>query len=294
MKQVRTNVLLVGMVVLLFAFWVLSGCGQKKVETSQTPTVVGQTSSSGSPTAPQAPNSSPTPIAESKSNPSSKPPTEPTMHEAAPEPEPVIDSTPSKLMPILMGEDFNGIMAAMGREPDQTYPGIDSDSYIGWTYENYMPSHSICFLFSQKDKKVMSAMWTLSNESRYSDYYSNPTKPEIIIPKKIWDSDPEGIYRSDKNTIVVYWKYNGDCYLAHLADSKRQLVETITGINSDTGLKYQKDRMTAATQDFRACDNVLSFGYIKGYQRFFWDQPGYGVSGHFSVSYWRSMTFYPE
>lgn len=296
-KQVRT---FVGVVVLLFAFGFLIGCGQKKVETSQTPTVVDQASPGGLPTTPQTPNSSPTPIAEAASNPSSKPsvsptlskpPTESTVHEAAPEP--VIDSTPSSLIPILIGEDFNGVMAAMGREPDETFYGYDYSDYRGWTYRNYTSNHSLHFMFDREDKRVKSAMWFFSNGLKQELRYSNPTKPENIIPKDIWDSDPEGIYMSNENTIVVYWKYNHDSYLAQLADSKRTLIVVTTGMNDD-GLKYSKTSLAQEAQDFRACDNLIAFAYVKGYKRFFYEHPGFGISGELIFSYDKEIVFYPE
>ena len=128
-KQVRMPVLFVGLIVLVVVgVNFVEYYNRYKVDNNPAPTVA------------QVPGSSPTPIAEATSNPSSKPsasPTtpkpsaEPTMHESAPEPEPVIDSTPSSLIPILMGEDYKGVAAAMHRDPDETYPGVDYASYNG-------------------------------------------------------------------------------------------------------------------------------------------------------------------
>lgn len=171
-------------------------------------------------------------------------------------------------VPILLGQDFDGITKIMKRLPDSTL----MDWTTLWTFRNYPFEGSGLSCGFDKDKKVNTGLWYLMDKygnNSSSVYYKPPTipfSPSQIVPKEIWAQEPTVIYRTSNakdRSIVTLWQIAGNTYLAVLANPDKVLYRDVVSIN-ENGQLNTKYVLTDDGKNFRLCNKITVFGCYSG------------------------------
>lgn len=166
----------------------------------------------------------------------------------------------------LIGLDFKGVLARMGRQPNKTWNGSSSVvSYctLGWGYNgNPLIGYNTTIHFEHYRNLGDGETFKIVH---YVDVACQDKKlavpPQKIVPVAILASEPQQIlwWGDGNNTcIAVIWLRDGCTYCLGLYDSHQAVVEQRQVLN-DQGLFETRVYLTAAGRNFRNCNRSLFF-----------------------------------
>lgn len=163
----------------------------------------------------------------------------------------------------LIGLDFNGVIARMGRQPDGTWEnngGIVSTVVLGWLYENKpLPGYLLVMHFDHYDNlgcnetlKIIHTVCIIYQDIKQA------VPPQKIVSADVLDSKPQMILLNGPNSITIVWFIDGMTYALGVTDTNRKLFENKKAINSK-GILTNKCFLTAAGKNFRSCNRTEFF-----------------------------------
>jgi len=166
----------------------------------------------------------------------------------------------------LIGLDFKGVVARMGKQPDNTGKGASSvTSYctLIWGYKsNPLSVYSTSIHFEHYNNLGAGETFKITH---YVDVVCNNLKlavpPQRIVPAHILSSEPKQIVwcmEGNVDCIAVIWVKDGHTYCLGLSDTTHKVVERRQVLN-DQGVYETRMYLTAAGKSFRNCNRSLFF-----------------------------------
>ena len=213
------------------------------------------------------------------STPSPQRSTTPSVQTPKPEPE-------KSAIPDLIGKDYDGVVALMGRQPDWTghdTPGGNlAYEWMRWRYDKTpFPGYKTEIHFEQfpphpVTKSFKTVHWiivSLAQDEFDGDNSQSFAKVRDVVPAKVLNEQPLGIYigwpgGASKVCVVVIWHLNGWTYCLEAADSSRVPWQEERKVDSN-GQLMAITSLTEQAKEFRDFDRVWTFYQIDSQPKMF-------------------------
>lgn len=197
-------------------------------------------------------------------------------------------TTTTNFFPSLLGAGFKEVRDKISK-PDSIG---GTEKKRNWICKDFGAGGSETKLVFNNEK-LNRAIWQININSDVSIL-----RPEELIPPEIWQQKPLTIgwtypVMPGRKSITLRWKMGDskDNYFAEVGNSGQPVIEEPEDIDKH-GNKIVGIRLTDAGKDFRSCDQIFRYGYIRG------DIPTYiqgfynsGPGGYFESGYLCSIEY---
>ena len=200
--------------------------------------------------------------------------------------QPVIAAPEQPAIPDLIGKDYDGVVALMGRQPDWTghdTPGGNlAYEWMRWRYDKTpFPGYKTEIHFEQfpphpVTKSFKTVHWiivSLAQDEFDGDNSQSFAKVRDVVPAKVLNEQPLGIYigwpgGASKVCVVVIWHLNGRTYCLEAADSSRVPWQEERKVDSN-GQLMAITTLTEQAKEFRDFDRAWLFYQIDSQPKLF-------------------------